>query len=68
MDVSDSRLAGGRRIRLAADRADQSADGRFLRRVRDGACVSFNAVLGSDYNVAHRDHPHLDMGLWRVYR
>ncbi|MGN2258496.1 extensin family protein, partial [Pseudomonas aeruginosa] len=33
--------------------ADQGADGRFLRRVRDGACASFNAVLGPDYNAAH---------------
>ncbi|MBF3247311.1 extensin, partial [Pseudomonas aeruginosa] len=50
------------------DWAGESADGRFLRRVRDGACASFNAVLGPDYNAAHRDHFHLDMGLWKVCR
>ncbi|MEN1479659.1 extensin family protein, partial [Pseudomonas aeruginosa] len=68
LDISGFRLAGGRRIRLATDWADQGADGRFLRRVRDGACASFNAVLGPDYNAAHRDHFHLDMGLWKVCR
>ncbi|WP_208534621.1 extensin family protein, partial [Pseudomonas aeruginosa] len=25
-------------------------------------------VLGPDYNAAHRDHFHLDMGLWKVCR
>lgn len=68
LDISGFRLAGGRRIRLATDWADQGADGRFLRRVRDGACASFNVVLGPDYNAAHRDHFHLDMGLWKVCR
>lgn len=67
-DISGFRLADGRRIRLATDWAGESADGRFLRRVRDGACASFNAVLGPDYNAAHRDHFHLDMGLWKVCR
>nr|WP_281518003.1 extensin family protein [Pseudomonas aeruginosa] len=68
LDISGFRLADGRRIRLATDWADDGADGRFLRRVRDGACASFNAVLGPDYNAAHRDHFHLDMGLWKVCR
>ena len=53
---------------VATDWAGESADGRFLRRVRAGACASFNAVLGPDYNAAHRDHFHLDMGLWKVCR
>ncbi|HCR1325438.1 TPA: extensin family protein [Pseudomonas aeruginosa] len=68
LDISGFRLADGRRIRLATDWAGESADGRFLRRVRDGACASFNAVLGPDYNAAHRDHFYLDMGLWKVCR
>lgn len=27
-----------------------------------------NTVLGPDYNAAHHDHFHLDMGLWQVCR
>lgn len=34
----------------------------FLRAVRDGACERFDAVLSPDYNRAHRDHLHFDLG------
>ena len=40
----------------------------FLRQVRDGACHGFAAVLGPDYNAAHRNHFHLDQGPYRVCR
>ena len=40
----------------------------FLRQVRDGACSSFAAVLGPDYNAAHHDHFHFDRGPYRVCR
>jgi len=36
--------------------------------VRDGACRFFDVVLGPDYNDAHRDHFHLDMGAYRACR
>ena len=41
---------------------------RILRRVRDGACGWFRAVLSPDYNAAHRDHLHLDYGRWSTCR
>ena len=34
----------------------------FLRAVRDGACERFDAVLSPDYNRAHSDHLHFDLG------
>ena len=40
----------------------------FLQAVRDGACHGFSAVLGPDYNAAHRNHFHLDRGRYRVCR
>lgn len=40
----------------------------FLRQVRDGACHGFAAVLGPDYNAAHRDHFHFDRGPYRACR
>ncbi len=43
-------------------------EARFLRAARDGACRSFHAVLGPDYNDAHRDHFHLDRGPYRICR
>ncbi len=48
------------------DETDARPAAVFLRAVRDGACQTFNAVLGPSYNAAHRDHFHLDRGAHRV--
>lgn len=68
LDVAGFRLADGRRISVLKQWKDEGNDGRFLRLVRDGACKNFNTVLSPDYNAAHRNHFHLDMGGWRVCR
>lgn len=68
LDIAGFRLADGRRISVLKDWKDQGEEGRFLRLVRDGACQQFNTVLSPDYNAAHRNHFHLDMGRWRVCR
>jgi hypothetical protein len=34
----------------------------FLRDVRAGGCKRFQTVLSPDYNAAHHDHLHFDMG------
>jgi hypothetical protein len=68
LDVAGFRTADGRRVTVARDFRDEGPRGRFLRRVRDGACPWFRAVLSPDYNAAHRDHLHLDYGRWRVCR
>ncbi|RAU49486.1 MULTISPECIES: extensin family protein [unclassified Pseudomonas] len=68
LDIAVFRLADGKRISVLQDWDDSGDKGKFLKRVRDGACRSFNAVLGPDYNAAHRNHFHVDMGLWRVCR
>jgi hypothetical protein len=68
LDVAGFRLADGRRISVLKEWKDEGDDGRFLRLVRDGACKNFNTVLSPDYNAAHRNHFHLDMGGWRVCR
>lgn len=68
LDVAAFRTASGRRVSVLGDFRDDGAEGRFLRRVRDGACPWFAAVLSPDYNTAHRDHLHLDMGRFRACR
>ncbi|GFM56206.1 extensin family protein [Pseudomonas capsici] len=68
LDIAGFRLADGQRINLLKDWNDEGDKGRFLRLVRDGACKNFSTVLGPEYNAAHRDHFHLDMGLWQVCR
>lgn len=42
--------------------------GEFLRAVRDRACTFFNGVLSPDYNAAHANHFHFDMGWWKACR
>lgn len=68
LDIAGFRLADGRRISVLKDWSDEGDKGRFLRQVRDGACTQFNTVLGPEYNAAHRNHFHVDMGRWKVCR
>jgi hypothetical protein len=69
IDVTGFRLADGRRISVARDwSGGDPARRAFLREVRDGGCRLFAGVLGPDYNIEHRDHFHLDMGLYRTCR
>jgi len=68
LDVAAFRTASGRRVSVAKDFRDEGPKGRFLRRVRDGACPWFRAVLSPDYNAAHADHFHLDMGRFGACR
>ena len=68
LDIAGFRLADGRRISVLKDWNDQGENGRFLRLIRDGACKPFNTVLGPDYNAAHANHFHVDMGRWSVCR
>jgi len=68
LDIAGFRLADGQRIELLRDWPGEGAKARFLREVQAGACEQFNTVLGPEYNAAHRNHFHLDMGGWRVCR
>ena len=39
-----------------------TAEGRFLREIRDRACERFTTVLSPDSNPLHADHFHFDLG------
>lgn len=69
IDIAGFTLAGGDRIDVRTDwpRADD-ARGRFLRGLRDGACSLWSVVLTPDFNAAHLDHLHLDLGASRACR
>ena len=62
VDVSAFLLADGRRITVAGDWTEDDAAGKFLHVVHDSACRRFRTVLSPDYNSAHHDHLHFDMG------
>lgn len=68
LDLAGFVLEGGRRIRVRTGWDGDARDAAFLREVHGQACRFFDAVLGPDYNAAHRDHFHVDRGSFKVCR
>ncbi|WP_312932510.1 extensin family protein [Pseudomonas sp.] len=68
LDISGFRLKDGQRITLARDWSGGGQKAQFLRDVQQAGCTAFSMVLGPDYNAAHANHFHLDMGLWQACR
>ncbi|MBT2188740.1 extensin family protein [Sphingobium nicotianae] len=62
VDVSAFVLADGRRVSVQGDWRVDGPTSEFLHRIHDSACKRFPTVLSPDYNAAHHDHFHLDMG------
>ena len=62
IDLSGFVLEDGRRISVKQHWRAQGAEGRYLARLHRGACRLFSVTLGPDYNAAHADHFHFDMG------
>lgn len=62
IDIQGFTLADGREIDVRTDWRADTPEGQFLTDVHDGACRLFSVVLGPDYNAAHADHFHMDMG------
>lgn len=69
IDIVGFVLADGQEVTLRRDWSEKNAPrAAFLRALRDGACGFFDVVLSPDYNEAHRDHFHFDMGAYRACR
>ncbi len=62
IDIGGFTLADGSVLSVAEGWRGEPREQAFLRAVRDGGCQHFNAVLSPDYNRAHRDHFHFDLG------
>ncbi len=63
VDVAGFVLADGHHITVKNNWSEGSAAERdFLRVIRTSACKRFAVVLTPDYNPAHRDHFHLEVG------
>jgi hypothetical protein len=62
IDVSAFVLADGRRISVEKDWTGDARARQFLALVHASACKRFSTVLSPDYNAAHHDHFHFDMG------
>jgi len=72
LDIASFRMGDGRVVSVLKGwrKADAvpTPEGAFLREASKGACPYFSAVLGPEYNSAHFDHLHLDLGRYRVCR
>ncbi|MCG7346724.1 extensin family protein [Sphingomonas sp. ACRSK] len=63
IDIGGFVLADGRRISIEQGwRSGDPAVQQFLQVVHRSACRRFKTVLGPDYNAAHYNHLHFDMG------
>ncbi len=62
IDIAAFVLEDGRRISVQDDWRARDRSGKYLKRLHKGACRLFSVTLGPDYNAAHADHFHLDMG------
>jgi len=60
--VAAFELEDGTLISLLKDWDGEKRKAKFLRESRQAACGLFRVTLSPDYNTAHRDHFHLDMG------
>lgn len=62
IDIGAFVLADGRRITVAQGWQGVDDEREFLRTVRQAGCARFQTVLSPDFNAAHWDHLHFDMG------
>lgn len=62
VDIAGFRLTDGRTVSVLDGWNGSEQDRRFLRLIRDGGCRAFLTVLSPDYNAAHYNHLHFDMG------
>lgn len=62
VDIRGFTLADGTLLTVERGWRGAQRHRAFLRAVRDGACGPFDAVFSPDYNRAHRDHLHFELG------
>ena len=61
-DIAGFKLSTGRVISVQSGWDGKADEKRFLRRARKAGCKIFNVTLSPDFNAAHADHFHFDMG------
>ena len=67
-DIAGFKLSNGRVISVKTGWEGKADEKRFLRRARKKACKIFNVTLSPDFNAAHADHFHFDMGPTKTCR
>jgi hypothetical protein len=74
LDISGFKLANGQTVSVLFDwpsaepgstaQGDKRARGEFLHALGKQSCDQFSVVMGPNSNKAHRDHFHLDQGVF----
>jgi len=62
VDIAAFVLADGRRITIEGGWNGTDDEMKFLRSIRAAACKRFQTVLSPDFNAAHHDHLHFNLG------
>ncbi len=62
VDIGGFDLADGRRVTVLSGWHGADDEKGFLHEIHDAACHNFVTVLSPDYNAAHANHLHFDMG------
>jgi len=68
VDIIGVMLEDGRRIGVLEHYSSAGAEGEFLREVFSRGCEMFDVALGPQFDRAHKDHFHFDVGGGRVCR
>ncbi len=68
IDISGFILKDGDSISILRDWNKNDNKSAFLKDVHKQSCQIFSGVLGPNYNAAHRDHFHLDLGPYKICR
>ena len=66
IDMGGFTLADGRTITVLQAWRTRGPESAFLHEIRNGGCRIFQGVLSPDYNRAHANHLHLDMGAYKI--
>lgn len=62
VDIAAFVFTDGQRVSLKDNWRGSGRDARFLSIVHQSACKRFKTAISPDYNSAHHDHFHFDMG------
>jgi len=68
IDVAGFRFSDGTSVSVLRDWNGETAKGQFLKAARDEGCRFFGIVLSPDYNRAHANHFHLELGRFGLCR
>jgi len=68
IDIAAFTLKDGQTVSVLNDWGANNKKGQFLQDVFTQSCGIFKGALGPNYNAAHKNHFHFDLGTWNICR